>query len=213
MPDSDQTTNIEATFDIYTSRQIVIKKERKFWDDEIEGLIAVVKGYNVDRPAVSKIEEKLALEKRLQEGSRWFYIIAGLSLLNSVVLVAGGSINFLVGLGITQIIDGFSIALADDLGAGSGSIIRFIAFVLDILIASVFAVLGILSKRHKWSFIVGMVIYALDGVLFLVFKDFLSFGFHILAFLGLFNGFKTLNQMQKSQSNFANNLSTMKQIQ
>lgn len=54
-----------------------------------------------------KIKERLELETRLNSGAGWFYWIAGLSLLNSIIMLSGSDLYFVIGLGITQIIDVF----------------------------------------------------------------------------------------------------------
>src|ERR1044071_6443875 len=42
------------------------------------------------------------LEKQLKGGGSWFYWIAGLSLVNSVLALSGSETRFILGLGITQ---------------------------------------------------------------------------------------------------------------
>ena len=51
------------------------------------------------------IEGKLKIESKFKSGASWFFWIAGLSIINSIILLAGGQWNFIVGLGVTQIID------------------------------------------------------------------------------------------------------------
>jgi len=51
------------------------------------------------------IEEKLRVEQQLKGGASWFVWIAALSVINSVILLSGGTWSFIFGLGITQIVD------------------------------------------------------------------------------------------------------------
>ena len=44
------------------------------------------------------IEEKLRLENQFKSGAGWFFIIAGLSIVNSIIILSGGSWSFIVGL-------------------------------------------------------------------------------------------------------------------
>jgi hypothetical protein len=54
------------------------------------------------------------------------------------------------------------------------------AFVIGIVIAGIYVIFGIYAqKRRKWAFIVGMILYALDGLIFLLGPDFVSIGFHV----------------------------------
>jgi hypothetical protein len=108
-----------------------------------------------------------ALEQRTKSGARWFFWIAGLSIITSLVTFGGGSFAFFLSLGSTQVIDGFARGLANDLGEGT----KIVALVFDVIIAGVFALLGWFAlKRHLWSFIVGMALFALDALILLAFQ-------------------------------------------
>ena len=133
--------------------------------------------------AVSRAADPV-LEKQLKGGGSWFYWIAGLSLVNSVMALSGSSTRFILGLGITQIFD----ELAQGMGSGAG---LAVAVVLDLLAAAVFVLFGVFAnKRHTWSFIVGMALYALDGLIYLIAQDWLGVGFHAFVLFCLFRGFK-----------------------
>jgi hypothetical protein len=202
-PTADQLTNVVATFDINTTGQMVIKKERDFWEKELDGLIASANGFNADMTPTAKLKEKLRLERRFNEGAKWFFWIAGLSVVNSIILFAGGKWNFLIGLGITQLIDGISIIIAKEVGPNAGMVIRAIALGVNVIIAGIFVLFGILAKRYKWGFIVGMIVYALDGLIFLMVPDFLSIGFHLFVLYGLYGGLKAFGQVKQSDSALA----------
>jgi hypothetical protein len=97
----------------------------------------------------------------------WFYWIAGLSLINSVISLSGGNFQFFLGLGITEIFDGVA--------SGMGSAGKAVAFALDLLVAGVLVLMGVFaSKGHLWAFIVGIGLLALDAVLVLILQ--LGFG-------------------------------------
>ncbi len=199
----DETTNVIAVFDINTTGQMVVKRERDFWEKELAGLVAVAGGFNEDVTLNTKIEEKLSLEKRHNEGAKWFYWIAGLSIINSIIILVGGNINFLVGLGITQLIDGISIGIVREIAPDAELVIRGVAFILDLLIAGIFVIFGILAKKHKWAFIVGMIVYALDGLVFLLAPDFLSIGFHLFALYGLYSGLRAFGKLKQQELSVA----------
>ncbi len=157
-----------------------------------------------DIAQISIAKKMLALENQVKVGINWFFWIAGLSLLNSIIFLAGGSITFVVGLGATQIIDVFSSALAREINSEAGTIIRGVGFILDFLFAGIFAVCGALGrKRFKWAIIIGMVLYALDGLISLAFRDWLGAFFHVFALTGLWRGLKAINDLallEKSQT-------------
>ena len=124
------------------------------------------------------------LEKQLKGGGSWFYWIAGLSLVNSALALSGSGTRFILGLGITQLFD----ELAQGMGSGAG---LAVAVVLDLLAAAVFVFFGVFAnKRHTWSFIVGMALYALDGLIYLIAQEWLGIGFHAFVLFCLFRGFK-----------------------
>lgn len=151
---------------------------------------------SADMTQINIARKLLSLENQLKGGVGWFYWIAGLSILNSIISFTGGSLTFVVGLGITQFIDGFVNALVNDVSSGAGTIFRVIGFGLDFLIAGIFVVAGILGRKNiRWAVIVGMVLYGLDAVLSLVFGDWLSTIFHIIALVGLWKGQKAIQEL------------------
>ena len=60
--------------------------------------------------------ETVALEQRYKSGARWFFWIAGLSVVTSLISFWGGGYAFFLSLGTTQVIDGFAKGLATELG-------------------------------------------------------------------------------------------------
>src|SRR5438270_4545311 len=64
----------------------------------------------LDQRQVQLLQQKLKAERQLRSGANWFYWIAGLSLLNTIIFMAGSDWHFVAGLGITQLIDAFANA-------------------------------------------------------------------------------------------------------
>lgn len=147
-------------------------------------------------------------EMRAQSGARWFYLIAVLSLVTSVISLVGGGWAFFASLGITQIIDAVAVQLlAPRIGAG----VKLVAFVLDLLAAGLFALMGYLAnKRQTWAFLAGMVLYALDALVFfgfvLLFGAFsvaalLMAAFHAYVLWKIFDGYKASARLSASGGN------------
>jgi hypothetical protein len=127
------------------------------------------------------------LEGRYKSGARWFFWIAGLTIVTSILALSNSNFSFFLSLGVTQIIDGFAKGLAEELGDTA----RFVGLILDVLIAGVFVVIGWLAlKRQLWAFVVGMVIFALDALVLLAFQVWLSFIFHALVIFWIFRGYQ-----------------------
>src|SRR5436190_5947059 len=79
----------------------------------------------------------------------WFYWIAALSLINSIISLSGGTWGFLFGLGVTSVFDGF--------GEGMGGSGKAVAFALDLVAAGILVLIGFFAtKGHIWAFIVGI---------------------------------------------------------
>lgn len=138
------------------------------------------------------------LMKAHKEGAAWFYWIAGLSLINSVVILMGSQWSFLIGLGVTQVIDGVALGLVMQIGEQSATVVKGIAFAMDVFVACTFVLWGFLAGRlHRWAYVVGMILYAMDGLIFLLVRDYLSLGFHVFALVYLFKGFKACGQLTR----------------
>jgi hypothetical protein len=122
------------------------------------------------------------LVARMRSGGSWFYWIAGLSLVNTIAALTGAGFGFIVALGITQIVDQY----------GGG-----LAVVLNVLIAGLFIMFGVFAnKGHLWAFIVGMLLYALDGVIFAMVGQWLAAAFHAFVLFCLFNGLRAARQLR-----------------
>lgn len=109
--------------------------------------------------------------------ARWFWWIAGLSLVNTVLLHNGSQTQFVVGLGATMIADLVFAA------------IKPLAFVLDAMAVGFFVLMGWLALRgHFWAFIVGAAVYVAAALIYLKFGDLMPFGFHLFALFFIVRG-------------------------
>ena len=125
---------------------------------------------------------------QLRSGASWFYWIAGLSLINTIAAFSGSSWRFIVGLGITQVFDAFASKLS-----GGG---KLVALLLDLMGAGVFVLFGVFAhKAHQWAFIIGGVLFALDGLIFLAVQDWLGVAFHVFVLYCLFRGFSACRRL------------------
>lgn len=114
-------------------------------------------------------------------------------------LADGAEWSFIVGLGATQMVDGIVLAITEEMEVSQA--IKFGAFAVDLLIAGVYVLISFLGlKRIKAIIIMGMVFYALDGLIFLLVGDFLSIAFHGYALFCIFGGLKALNQLSELES-------------
>ena len=133
-----------------------------------------------------QVEQRVAVAKmvaaaRVRAGAKWFYWIAGLSMINSLAVISGGNFHFVVGLGVTSVVD----AMARQVGS-MGSVLDV---VINGFVSGTFVLFGYFAvKGQRWAFLVGMGLYALDGLLLLGAKDFLGMGFHAYALFAIYRG-------------------------
>ncbi|MBV9344379.1 MAG: hypothetical protein JO341_09740 [Gammaproteobacteria bacterium] len=103
----------------------------------------------------------------VKSAARWFWWIAGLSLVNLVLLHSGSNTNFVVGLAMTM--------LASGLFAGNPPV----ALALAALTIGFYLLVGFYAERQRlWAFYLGLALYLLDGLLYLYFQDWMPVAFH-----------------------------------
>lgn len=123
-----------------------------------------------------------ALEQRLARSANWFFWIAGLSLVN--VFAMKENFSFLLGSGAVEAATAFNLPAE---------------IAIDASVIGGFALFGFLaSRRHTWAFVVGMIFYAIDGLLYVMVQDYLPAIFHLFVLYVLFLGLQAsiaLNRM------------------
>lgn len=114
-------------------------------------------------------------------GADWFFWLAILSVINSLIVYYYNIPNTPVALGITQWIDGTQAGIKSSLTEGW--------LVIDILVAAVLATFGLLARRGSdIAFVVGMFLYLIDAFLMIGVRDFFGFGVHLVGLFFLFKG-------------------------
>lgn len=142
-----------------------------------------------------------ALEHQVLTGARWFYWIAGLSLINTVLQMAVPA-RFQVldeiqifGLGTTQFVDVIAGAIAKR-RPELAIIVRGIGLTIDFILAGAVALFGWLGTRRKTSaFVIGMVLYLLDGLPFLLFQGWYGVGIHAFALCCIWHGLSACRKL------------------
>jgi len=97
---------------------------------------------------------------------------------------------------MTRLVDELMKAVAEQVGVGGGLVARVIGFGLDLVIAGIFVGIGFLGrKHHRWAVVLGMTIYVLDAVLFVLVAEWLSVAFHAFALWCLWRGLRALGRL------------------
>lgn len=118
----------------------------------------------------------------LRSSAKWFYWIAGLSLLNSIINLYNGDFTFVIGLGITQIFDA---------GTRYGGLVQMITLAINLIISGTYLAIGYYASRWvSWVFLTGIILYSLDTLIVLGVHDFPLILFHCIALFALVRGYR-----------------------
>lgn len=140
------------------------------------------------------------LAQRYRSGANWFYWIAGLTLITSLIAFFGGGIRFLISLGLTQVIDGMAAGVATELGGA----VQVVGLLLDVIVTGVFVLFGYLAnKKMLWAYVAGMVVFLLDGLLSLAFQDVIGVIAHAVVLFWLFRGYQAGRELVSLEKTMA----------
>jgi hypothetical protein len=143
------------------------------------------------------------LLQRGRSGADWFFWIAGLSLVNTVIAHAGGDVHFVVGLGVTFIVDILAAEMSKQ-QPDAKLVLMIVAVAFSILCSLMACLFGWLSrKRILVLFGIGMFLYLLDGLLFLLVQDWMSVAFHAFALFSMWGGFSAYRQLTAVEQHLA----------
>ncbi|MEN6355984.1 MAG: hypothetical protein ABFD83_02740 [Armatimonadota bacterium] len=136
----------------------------------------------------------------IKSGGNWFYWIAGLSLINTVVALAGMDWGFVIGLGFTLLLD---MAIRE-----YGGYATIILLPINLIIVGMYVVFGYFAcRRARWAFITGIILYGLDTLLVIVARDWLMIAFHAFALFCVGRGLQAVLMARKAEA--ADNVGVM----
>jgi hypothetical protein len=128
----------------------------------------------------------------MRRGAGWFLTIAVLSGVNTLLQAFDAKIRFIFGLGITQVVD----AIAHRSGQNGR--------IMMIAVDGLFIVLLILCSRwaragSQGAFLGGMIAYALDGVLLLLFSMWIDAAVHAYVLWRIWDGYSASRELAQMQ--------------
>lgn len=142
-----------------------------------------------------------------------FYWIAALSVVNSLCLLIIGKSTLIFGMAFTRYMDIFAIDQAQKVSPQAAMIIRIITISPDVLFAGLFFLFGYLGHRkNQKAVIAGIVLYALDAVIWLIYKDWLVNLFHIWMLVLLIPAAVSISKWKKLQASQLQNQPPATQI-
>ncbi len=146
------------------------------------------------------IAQQMRTEQMAAGGAAEFQWIAGLSVVNSILIWTGANFMFVIGLGFTLITDAFFLAVVEGGGMPRATAMP-IALAVDVAAAAVFVVFGIFARRgHAWAWIFGMLCYAVDGAILVPFEQWLAIAFHVFILLRLVGGWKAMRRLRAAEA-------------
>jgi len=137
------------------------------------------------------MDPRVPIILRMRRGAGWFLTIAILSGVNALLQIFDAKIRFIFGLGITQVVD----AAAHGMERGT---------MVVIVVDGLFIVMLILCSRwaktgSQGAFLGGMIAYALDGVLLLLFSMWLDAAVHAYALWMIWQGYAAARELAQLQ--------------
>lgn len=131
--------------------------------------------------------DRYKAEQTYKSAASWFWWIGALSILNSAIAMSGKQFNFTFGLGLSQIGDAW---MASDSG-----LLSTLGLFLSFGFSGLFLLLAWLSQHTKVALPIGMIVYAVDALLFLIAQDWLGLGFHAFALILIASGWSAYRRM------------------
>jgi hypothetical protein len=143
----------------------------------------------VSRPGVptQTADATFGTTTRMRRGASWFFTIAILSGINSLLQIFDAHIRFIFGLGITQVVG----AMAKQ--SSNGTVVLLI---VDGLFIGLLLLCGKWAReRSQGAFLGGMIAYALDGLLLLLFNMWIDAAVHAYALYRMWQGYAASREL------------------
>ncbi len=133
-----------------------------------------------------------ATMEKIASSANWFYWIAGLTIVGVVASLFGSGWRFAIGLGLTEVLIAFATP-GDDAPVAAGVMIAL--WLLAAASVALFLWLGYVARRPSQNaFVVGLVVYAIDTLIFVFVGDWLGVILHAVALYFLWQGLMLVRQ-------------------
>jgi hypothetical protein len=137
---------------------------------------------------------------RSRKASGWYALICAFSAVNSVLHLAGGTVRFVVGLGVTQVVDAVLAEAQKQAGAPVAAVAAGLGVAINLAILGVLVVIWQLSKRGSaTAYVIGMMLYLLDTLIFVLVRDWVGAGFHVFFLAMLWGGYGFVKQHRAAE--------------
>ena len=204
-----EETKIELDWQLSEKKE-ADSPENQSIERELQGLLAAVQGeINEAERTTAELNPPTFVDAKtfntilradmvFRSGSRWFFWIAGLSMLNSIVFRMEGSITFLGSLGVTQIIDIMSRIYVEEGILENANMVSGFSMLVILFFSGLYVIFGLLTrKKIKWAFFVGTILYVIDGLILVLIQDYINAAFHGYILFSLIRGWKAIHDLNK----------------
>lgn len=141
------------------------------------------------------IADMMNLERQFKSGANWFYWLAGLSVLSTILLYMGSSIIPALTLGIAELLT--YLALDEP----SWIVVLAPMYLLSV---SVIGIIGFFSNKGvRWLYLIGIILIGLDTLLVLLAVDIMGILFHAIALYFLIQGYIALGKLKQLEQRLA----------
>jgi len=152
----------------------------------------------------ARFRKRMDLVRQAKGGINWFYWVAALSIINTIITLTGGLANFFLGFGLIPLVNALLARAAQGALAGGTDlnlVTRLAGAVIDLALGGVFLLFGYLGQRsHRNWILVGIALYTFDGFIFLLYQDWLGVLFHAYVIYSLIRGLRAMDALSRMGS-------------
>lgn len=134
--------------------------------------------------------QEVFVDADIKSAANWFYWKAGLTVVNSILAIAGVYWQFFLGLTLPQLFHGILIGISEMSPDTNVKPFQGIVLLLSLFGSGLVGFFGYQAKQaKKWAFILGIVIFAFDGLLYLLTLSIFGILIHVYAIYSLSKAF------------------------
>lgn len=134
-----------------------------------------------------------SLRKQVSSYASWFYWIAGMTVVNCVMIHSGSETSFLIGLTIGMVVDAMT--------ADAGSTAKIFAASFDAICVGSLIFLGVKARQGvRWAFVVGIILYGMDTLLSLLAPSAVSIAVHAWALISMALGLRAAGKLRVAEA-------------
>jgi len=125
-------------------------------------------------PTLPDLSSDDAKVREMQKGANWFYWVAILAVVSTLLIYFYNFSTYLIGLGVNEYVDARF--------ASDGDTQRWAGLALNVAFAGMLALFGYFARKgNDMAFILGIFLYFVDAVILLGYRELFAFSFHLVA--------------------------------